>query len=79
MLAIKRLVYGVSSAFEEFQKTIEQSIADYPATRSISDDILIWASSIDEMVQRLDIIFKKLHAKNLKTNPNKYVFGTKKS
>ena len=73
----KRLVYGASSAFEQFQKIIEQTIADCPGTRSISDDILIWASSIDEMAQRLDILFKKLHAKNLKINPTKCEFGTR--
>ena len=74
----KRLVYGVNSAFEQFQKIIEQTIADCPGTRSISDDILIWASSIGEMAQRLDTLFKKLHAKNLKINLTKCVFGTTK-
>ena len=74
----KRLVFGVSSAFEQFQKIIEQTIADCPGTRSISDDILIWASSIDEMAQRLDKLFKTLHGKNLKINPSKCVFATKK-
>ncbi len=74
----KRLVFGVSSAFEQFQKVIEQSIAGCPGTRSISDDILIWSSSIDEMAQRLDTLFKALHARNLKINPKKCVFGTTK-
>ncbi|XP_065064039.1 uncharacterized protein K02A2.6-like [Rhopilema esculentum] len=74
----KRLVYGVSSAFEQFQKVIEQSIAGCPGTRSISDDILIWSSSRDEMAERLDTLFKALHARNLKINPKKCVFGTTK-
>ena len=39
----KRLVYGVSSAFEQFQNVIEQRIAGCPGTRSISDDILLWS------------------------------------
>lgn len=72
----KRLVCGASSAFEQFHKIIEQTIADCPGTSSISDDILIWASSIDEMAQSLDTQFKTLHAKNLKVNPSKCVFGT---
>ena len=74
----KRLVYGVSSAFEQFQKVIEQKIAGCPATRSISDDILIWSSSIEEMAERLDTLFKALDARNLKINPKKCVFGTTK-
>ena len=74
----KRLVYGVSSAFEQFQKVIEQSTAGCPGTRSISDDILIWSSSIEEMAERLDTLFKALDARNLKINPKKCVFGTTK-
>ena len=74
----KRLVYGVSSAFEQFQKVIEQSIAGCTGTRSISDDILIWSSSIEEMAERLDTLFKALDARNLKINPKKCVFGTTK-
>eukprot|EP00795_Rhopilema_esculentum_P017882 gene17882-biopygen1759 len=65
-------------AFEQFQKAIEQSIAGCPGTRSISDDILIWSSSRDEMAERLDTLFKALHARNLKINPKKCVFGTTK-
>eukprot|EP00795_Rhopilema_esculentum_P004164 gene4164-biopygen11942 len=65
-------------AFEQFQKVIEQSIAGCPGTRSISDDILIWSSSRDEMEERLDTLFKALHARNLKINPKKCVFGTTK-
>eukprot|EP00795_Rhopilema_esculentum_P017886 gene17886-biopygen2051 len=65
-------------AFEQFQKVIEQSIAGCPGTRSISDDILIWSSSRDEMAERLDTLFKALHARNLKINPKKCVFGTTK-
>ena len=50
---------------------IEQSIAGCPGTRSISDDILIWSSSIEEMAERLDTLFKALDARNLKINPKK--------
>ena len=74
----KRLVFGVSSAFEQFQKIIEHTIADCLGTRSISDEILIWASSIDEMAQRLDKLFKTLHAKNLKINSSQCALATKK-
>ena len=34
--------------------------------------------TIDEMAQRLDKLFKTLRAKNLKINPSKCVFATKK-
>ena len=38
----KRLIYGANSAFEQFQKVVEQSIAGCRATKSISDDIIVW-------------------------------------
>ena len=77
-LQSKHLVYGVSSAFEQFQKVIEQSIAGCPGTRSISNDILIWSSSIEEMALPLDTLFKALDARKLKIYPKNCVFGTTK-
>ena len=35
----KRLIYGISSAFEHFQKNIEQTIADCDGAKNISDDV----------------------------------------
>lgn len=39
---------------------------------------LIWSSNIEEIARRLDMLFKALHARNLKINPKKCVFGTTK-
>ena len=41
----KRLIYGVNSAFESFQKRVEIVIAGCKGAKNISDDILIWGSS----------------------------------
>ena len=41
----KCLIYGVSGAFESFQKHIEIVISGCPGSKNISDDILIWGSS----------------------------------
>ena len=41
----KRLIYGVSSAFESFQKQVESVIVGCEGARNISDDILVWAET----------------------------------
>ena len=71
----KRLVYGAKPAFENFQKIIEETIAGFPGTKSISDDILIWSSSIDEMKERLDKLFDTIAKNGLKINLKKCIFG----
>ena len=44
----KRLIYGVSSAFESFQRQIEIVIAGRPGAKNISDDILVWGTTEEE-------------------------------
>lgn len=71
----KRLIYGANSAFEQFQKTIEQCIAGCDGTKSISDDILLWGKSIDETATRLDKLLKTLYDNGLRVNSSKCVFA----
>lgn len=56
----KRLVYVKKIAFEQYQKIIEECIAACPGIKSISDDNLIWSSSVKEMKVRLDMLFETL-------------------
>ena len=71
----KRLVYGAKPAFEKLQKIIEQMIAGCPGTKPVSDDILTWSSSIDEMKERLDKLFGTIAKNSLKINLKKCIFG----
>ena len=71
----KRLVYGCKTAFEAFQKIIEMTIAECNGAKNISDDILLWGSSIEELDKRTEEVFKKLHKSGLKLNLKKCVFG----
>lgn len=64
----KCLVYRAKPAFEKFQKIIEQKIAGCPGTKSISDDILIRSSSIDEMKERLDKLLNIIAKNDWKIN-----------
>ena len=71
----KYLVYGAKPAFEHFRKIIEQTIAGCPGTKSISDDVLIWSSSINKMKERLDKLFDTIAKNGLKINLKKCIFG----
>ena len=74
----KRLIYGVSSAFESFQKKIEQAISRCEGTKNISDDIIIWASSIDQHNKRLSKLLSTFENNGLKINPKKCIFAVDK-
>ena len=71
----KRLVYAAKPALENLQKIIEQTIAGCPGTKLISDDILIWSSSIDKMKEKLDKLFDTIAKNGLKINLKKFIFG----
>ena len=71
----KRLVYGCKTAFESFQKIIEGIIVGCKGARNISDDILLWGSTLEELNDRTDIVFRKLLESGLKLNLSKCVFG----
>ena len=71
----KGLIYGVSSAFESFQKQIEIVISGCPGSKNISDDILIWGSSEQEHNRHLVIVLTCLDETGLKVNREKCMFG----
>ena len=49
----KRLNFGVNSAAEVFQHLIQSALQGLEGTLNISDDILIYATTEDELQQRL--------------------------
>lgn len=71
----KRLIYGISCAFESFQKQIEMSISNCPKSKNISDDILIWGNDLVEHNNNLERVLQKLNADGLKINPRKCKFA----
>ena len=64
----KYLVYGAKLTFEKSKKIIEQTIAGYLGTKSISGDILIWSSSIGEIKKGLDELFDIIAKNGLKAD-----------
>ncbi|XP_057305378.1 uncharacterized protein K02A2.6-like [Hydractinia symbiolongicarpus] len=74
----KRLIYGISSAFEHFQKNIEMVIADCEGAKNISDDIFIWGKTQAEHDRNLDKVLRNLSENGLRVNPEKCEFSKNK-
>ena len=68
----KRLIYGVNSGFEAFQKQIKLVISGISGTKNISDDILVWGRNQQEHDNRLKQVLIKLQDKGLRVDPIKY-------
>ena len=56
----KRLIFGISSASEIFQHTIEQILSDISGVRNISDDIIVYGTTKEEHDQSLKSVLSRL-------------------
>ena len=54
----KLLIYGINSAFECYQKQIEQVISGCQAAKNVSDDILFWGKANSDHDQHLDQVLQ---------------------
>ena len=54
----KRLIYGIISASESFQKQIEIVIRGCQKAKNISDNILIWGNSLEDHNNNLEKVFQ---------------------
>uniref|UniRef100_A0A7M5UIV2 CCHC-type domain-containing protein n=1 Tax=Clytia hemisphaerica TaxID=252671 RepID=A0A7M5UIV2_9CNID len=71
----KRLFFGISSAFETFQKHVEIALAGCKGARNISDNILIWGKDQEDHDKNLDEALTRLTNRNLKLNKDKCIFS----
>jgi hypothetical protein len=69
-----RLLFGMSSAAEIYQREIEHALAGILQTRNISDDIIIGGRSVEELLIRTEEVLQRLREKNLTVNPAKCEF-----
>jgi hypothetical protein len=70
----KRLNFGISSASEEFQKTIESIIRNIPKVRNISDDIIVFGDNEEDHDKNLHQVLQRLEENGLTLNAKKSVF-----
>ena len=65
----KRLIYGISSAFESFQKQIEIVISGCQKAKKISGNILIWGNSLEDHSNNLEKVFQLAHEHGVNLQP----------
>lgn len=70
----KRLLFGVSSACEDFQHIMTQVLADLSGVLNIADDIIVYGNSEQEHDENLHSVLKRLHEKGLTINKQKCSF-----
>ena len=69
-----RLIFGISSAAELYQREIEHALEGLPCVRNISDDIIIGGRNETELLDRTAGVLKRLREKELTVNPDKCEF-----
>ena len=74
MYRYKRMIYGLTSASEDFQRIIEHCFSDLPGVKNISDDTIIYSKTIDEHIERLELLFERASNLGLKFNLEKCSF-----
>lgn len=70
----KRLMFGVTSAPEIYQYTIQQVLQDCPGSKNMTDDIIIHADSVQEHDRRLEKVLTTLKENGLTLNKDKCVY-----
>lgn len=69
-----RLIFGMSSAAELYQREIEHALIGIPGVRNISDDIIIGGRNTEELLDRMNKVFQRLREKHLTINRRKCEF-----
>ena len=68
--------FGLKNAPPYFQRRMDEVLKDLTFTRCYIDDIVIWSRSLEEHLQHLETVFKRLREAGLKVHPGKCVFCT---
>ena len=67
----KRLIFGVTSAAEAYQKILQQVLQGLKGCRNISDDIIVFGKTKTEHNQNLEKVLARLSEHNLTLNKDK--------
>ena len=70
----KRLSFGVNSAAEVFQHTIQSVIHNVKGARNVSDDIIVFGASVEDHDKALRGVLQALHTAGLTINAKKCLF-----
>lgn len=69
-----RLMYGIASACAIWQRVMENLLKGIEGVFVLLDDIRIAGKTISELLERLELVLKKLHEHNIKINMEKCDF-----
>lgn len=75
-----RLPFGYKNSSNIFQRMMDMVFGDLKERKIITyvDDIIIGAQSVDELYEKIEIVFQRLRENNLTISPSKCVFGATK-
>ena len=73
-----RIPFGIHSAQEVFQKTMDMAFEGINGCKSIIDDMLVWGSSKEEHDQYLRKVLERTREVGIKWNAEKCLFGATK-
>ena len=67
--------FGLKNAPPYFQRRMDQVLQGLPFARCYIDDIIIWSRNLEEHLEHLKEVFRRLREAGLKVHPGKCVFG----
>ena len=73
----KRTPFGLSDASEAFQRMMEKILFGIEGVRISVDDVIIYAETMAELVNRVRKVFNRCREYNLKLNRSKCEFGVR--
>ena len=56
----KRLMFGMNTAFEVFQRTLKHGLSNYEGQNNISDDIIVYGRTQEEHDRNLERVLQRL-------------------
>ena len=69
------LLFGIHSASEVFQRKVSHIIEGLGFAFNYQDDIIIWASTLEELDKRVEEVLRCIEKSGMKLNKDKCVFG----
>jgi len=69
-----RLPFGIKSAPEVYQYTVQELFSDLPSVEFYFDDFMVWGETKQELEERLEAVFRRCEEVNLRLNLKKVSF-----
>lgn len=74
----KRLMFGISSAPEKYQKIVQDTVRGCKGVANIADDLIVYGSNLEQHDKNLQAILQRMEDCGLTLNPQKCEFRLSK-